>query len=178
VDQEQRAQLQELLVRLADGDREAFEPMFELAWPVVTRFARRALGGSPDAEDAAQIALEKVLARVSQFDRERDGLNWVLGVTAWECRTLRQKRRRRREDAAPHESESLSPSPEDAAIARDFTTALHEAVGSLSPLDAETLRCVLSGAAPTAAPATFRKRLERALGRLRIAWKERHDLDE
>ncbi len=60
MDQEQRKRLHGLLVRLSDGDRQAFDPMFEMLWPLVARFAQRALGGSPDSEDVAQIALEKV----------------------------------------------------------------------------------------------------------------------
>jgi RNA polymerase sigma factor (sigma-70 family) len=179
VDQEQRKRLHGLLVRLADGDRQAFDPMFEMLWPVVARFAHRALGGSADAEDAAQNALEKILAQVSQFDRQRDGLSWVLSVTAWECRTARQKKRRRREEAASTaEPIDAVPSPEEAAITRDIEASLHEAVGSLSPLDAETLRAVLVEAPVTMKASTFRKRLQRALGRLRTAWSDRHDLDE
>jgi RNA polymerase sigma-70 factor, ECF subfamily len=179
VDQEQRKRLHDLLVRLADGDRQAFDPMFALLWPVVTRFAQRALGGSPDSEDVAQTALEKVLVRVPQFDRNRDGLSWVLAVTAWECRTMRQKQRRRREEVtSTSEPVDALPSPEEAAIARDIEASLHEALGSLSALDAETLRAVLAGAPSPVEPSTFRKRLQRALGRLRSVWSERHDADE
>jgi RNA polymerase sigma factor (sigma-70 family) len=179
VDQEQRKRLHGLLVRLSDGDRQAFDPMFEMSWPVVARFAHRALGGSPDSEDVAQIALEKVLMRVSQFDRTRDGLTWVLAVTAWECRTMRQRQRRRREEAgSAAEAMDPLPSPEQAAIARDLEVALHDALGSLSALDSETLRAVISEEPPIVDSATFRKRLQRALGRLRTVWSDRHDAEE
>jgi RNA polymerase sigma factor (sigma-70 family) len=176
MDHAQKKQLQELMVRLASGDRGAFDPVYEALWPVVQRFAARALGGSPDADDAAQGALMNVFARVSEFDPERDALAWVLGVTAYECKTLRQKRSRRREqplldqdDAAP------SASPEELTVNRDLEAAALELLGTLRPADVETLRALMAGQRP--AGATFRKRLERALERLRAAWSSRHGLD-
>jgi hypothetical protein len=77
------------MVRLADGDRGAFGPLYDTLWPVLLGFARRALAGSPDAEDAAQTALMKVFSRACDFDPSRDALSWVLGIAAFECRTLR-----------------------------------------------------------------------------------------
>ncbi len=117
--------------------------------------------------------------RVPQFDRTRDGLSWVLAVTAWECRTMRQRQRRRREEAASAaEPMGTLPSPEQAAIARDIEVSLQDALASLSALDSETLRAVMSGEPPTVDSATFRKRLQRALRRLRTVWSDRHDFDK
>src|SRR5690606_17511304 len=54
LDRDASCKLQALLSRLADGDRSACDPTFELSWPLVSRFAERALAGAPEAEDAAQ----------------------------------------------------------------------------------------------------------------------------
>lgn len=171
------------MVRLADGDRGAFGPLYDTLWPVLLGFARRALAGSPDAEDAAQNALLKVLARASDFDPARDALSWALGIAAFECRTLRKQAQRRREQPIdPHDdSHALGASPagnatpEDAAIARDLEDAAREAIGTLRAEDAETLRLVMEGERPEGvAGPTFRKRVERALSRLRAAWSARH----
>lgn len=167
------------MVRLADGDRDAFDPLYEALWPLLFRFARRALAGSPDAEDAAQGALMKVFARACEFDPERDALSWALGIVAYECKTFRKKAQRRREDAADPEAwasrPAAGPTPEDALIAGDLEAAAEEILGTLRPEDAETLRLVAAGERPegVAAP-TFRKRVERALSRLRAAWSRTH----
>lgn len=167
------------MVRLADGERGAFEPLYEALWPVFLRFARRALAGSPDAEDAAQGALMKVFSRACDFDPERDALSWALGIVAYECRTLRKKVQRRREDPAEPEVWSArattEPSPEDTLIARDMEAAAKEVLGGLRSEDAETLRLVAAGERPEGvAGPTFRKRVERALSRLRAAWSTKH----
>jgi RNA polymerase sigma factor (sigma-70 family) len=178
VDREQKDRLQVLMVRLANGDRAAFEPIYEALWPVVRRFAERALAGSPDAEDAAQVAFMKLFSRVSEFDPRRDAVTWVLGVAAHECRTFRQKQRRRREDPANDgEGRASEPSPEDAAVIRNLHAAIGEVLGDLAATDAATLRAVLDEQRPAVAAATFRKRVERALTRLRAAWSSRHGLD-
>jgi hypothetical protein len=52
-------------------------------------------------------------------------------------------------------------------------------VGALSPGDAATLVAAWSedrDGLGALAPATFRKRLERALGRFRASWRSRHDV--
>ena len=40
----------------------------------------------------------KVFAQAARFDREKDAIAWALGIAAWEIRTLRQRRQRRREE--------------------------------------------------------------------------------
>jgi sirohydrochlorin ferrochelatase len=97
--------LQALMTRLADGDRSALHPAFEILWPVLRRFTGRHLA------------------------------------------------------------------PAEAALARDLETTLATALGALRPEDAETLRLYARGARPAIAAATFRKRVERALARLRTAWR-------
>jgi DNA-directed RNA polymerase specialized sigma24 family protein len=106
-------------------------------------------------------------------------VTWVLGVAAHECRTYRQKQRRRREDPLmAAEPPSIDASPEDAVIARDLHAAIGEVLGDLAASDAATLRAVLDEARPAIAAATFRKRVERAIIRLRAAWSSRNGLDQ
>src|SRR5262245_62905642 len=124
VDGRARAELQAMMIRLADGDRAAMEPVFAVVWPVVRRFAARALGGS-DAEDAAQEALVRVFARAVEFDRERDALAWILGITMWQVRTARKRRQRRREDRASIERIEAR-TPEDELAEREIGAAVDE----------------------------------------------------
>jgi hypothetical protein len=44
-----------MIIRRWSKLRAALHPVFVLAWPVVSSFARGALQGSADADDAAQL---------------------------------------------------------------------------------------------------------------------------
>jgi RNA polymerase sigma-70 factor (ECF subfamily) len=172
-------ELQDLLARLADGDRAAFPPAFTLLWPVTRAFARSYLRDEGGAEDAAQQSLVRVFLRAAEFDASRPALPWVLGVVANECRTLRRQTQRRREgpleepDAHPYPGDS----PEEAATRRDLERAAFAALGGLPAADVEAILAHIGVAErPDLPPATFRKRLERALKRLRRAWRERHGI--
>lgn len=158
--------------RLADGDRASFHPVFAALWPVLRRLAARHLG--PDeGEDAAQEALVKVFFRASEFDRSRNALAWALGIAAFEIRTARRRRQRRREvsPGIPEAAGDTAPTPEAEAMARDLEATLEEALGGLRPEDAGTLRLYARGDRAPIAAATFRKRVERALARLRAVWR-------
>ena len=171
-----RAALQRGMCRLADGDRDAFAPVFALLWPVLRAFAARALPAFAEAEDAAQSALVKVFARAAVFDPTREALPWALGIAAYECRTLRKARTRRREDLGAYPSEPADQrTPEDIVVDRDLQAAAAEILGGLSALDAETLLAAARGERDPSA--TFRKRLERALARFRKEWRSRHGAD-
>ena len=135
------------MVRLADGDRAAFDPLFDALWPSVRRFAERALGSAADAEDAAQTAMLKVFERAAVFDVDRDAVAWIFGIVAFECATVRKQRVRRREDDASVAIEGFAGDVnlEQAAITRDLENALVAVVGTLKPEDHQTITAVLAG---------------------------------
>lgn len=172
----EREALQRQLERLADGDRDAFQPVFVRLWPLLRGFAARCLPWE-EVEDAAQEALLRVFARAGEFDRDRDALSWVLGIAAYEIRTARQRRRRRREHPADALAGRPDPgrSPEAIALAGDLDRALGAALAALRPSDAETLLDYARGERPDLPGPTFRKRVERALSRLRGVWRLHHD---
>jgi RNA polymerase sigma-70 factor, ECF subfamily len=175
--EDERAELRRLMGRLADGDRAVFGRVFALLWPRLRAFAVR-YAGPADGEDAAQAAVLKVFSRASEYDPERDALVWALAIAAWECRSMRRRRERRREEPALLVELALAQgppapdTPEDEIIDRDLRAAAAEVLGTLRPLDVETLVAAVGGR--VARGATFRKRLERALSRFRLAWRARH----
>jgi RNA polymerase sigma factor (sigma-70 family) len=176
VDQASRRRLQQDLTRLADGDREAFHPVFVALLPLLSRFTSRSLP-TGEAEDVAQEALVKLFLRATEFDRTRDALSWALGIAAYEIKTARRRRQRRQETDATDlvSREYPAASPEDAAIAADLDGAIDTALRELSPADAATLVAFAAGERPgTVPPATFRKRVERGLARLRTRWRATH----
>ena len=169
------------MVALARGDRSAFHPVFEGLWPVLRRFCRRVLRDEPLAEDAAQGALMKLLFHATDFRSDADVVAWALGIAAFECRSLRNHRARRAEhpghpelDIAPLDQ----PSPEEAAIDAELGAELRAVMRTLRPLDRETLERVVGLAPPVRRDPVFRKRLQRALSRLRLAWRHAHGSDD
>jgi RNA polymerase sigma-70 factor (ECF subfamily) len=175
VERQQRLELQRCLARLADGDRAAFRPVFELAWPRVRQLAARLLPDGSDADDAAQLALLKVFERASEYDRARDALAWIVAIAGWECLTARRRRSRRREAAGDVLAALVDgrPGAEEQLLAAELEAAAVTVLGQLRAEDRTTLRLALFGEGErTVKPATFRKRMERALGRLRAAWRD------
>jgi RNA polymerase sigma-70 factor (ECF subfamily) len=160
------------MIRLADGDRSAFDGVFAGLWPVVAVFCAKALPGS-DAEDAAQLALVKIFDRSSTFDRDGDALTWALAIATWEIRTIR-KRQTRSRTAELHESDCVTPEtgPDRLAEEREIVAAARAVLETLSESDQQTLLATFSEDAPeNVAGATLRKRRQRAIARLKSAWR-------
>lgn len=176
-----RRALNAAMVRLADGDRSAFSAVFEALWPLLHGFARALLRDPAEAEDAAQHALVKVFEHAPRFDPQRDAATWAIAIAANECRAARRRVRRgqERHQPLPHQDDAAQVAagdldPESDAIARDLLAAAMEVLRSLRPEDVDTLMAAWRGDRSAIAPATFRKRLQRATERLRAAWRSRH----
>ena len=174
--------LDALMARLADGDRSAFTQVFALLWPATERLCQSLLHNPADAADAAQEAMQKILERApSDYDRERPALPWALALAGWECRTLLRKRQRRREAPEATSPEPASEHPEQQFVQRDLSRAALEALGELSDLDRDALFEAYwdhaAGDAASELPATLRKRRQRALARLRDAFRRLYGLD-
>jgi RNA polymerase sigma-70 factor (ECF subfamily) len=165
-----------LMARLADGDRSAFARVFRALWQPTLRLCSSMLKNDADAHDAAQLAMEKVLARASDYDTARPAMPWALAIAAWECRTILRKRGRRREVSEEVAEEPMTAATEEALIQRNLTRAALDAMGQLSDADQETLLLTFSDEAGSVTGATFRKRRERALDRLRDAFRRIYGL--
>jgi RNA polymerase sigma-70 factor (ECF subfamily) len=169
---DERKQLSTLMARLADGDREAFAPLFARLWPLVHSFATRVAHGRFEADDATQRVLLAVFARVNEYDRNRDALAWVVGITRWECRTLMRVASRRRESPLLEDDRQDLHSPEEALLDAEVQSMLEDQLAELSPEDRVALG--LDPPDPNLAPTTLRKRKQRVLARLRDSWRK-HD---
>lgn len=169
-----RVAIQSLISAAADGDRASLDPLFALLWPVVVDYSTKLLGDRALAEDVAQDCLVKLFGQLASFDRERDGLTWVLTLATWGCRTARRRRQRRGEESrVVEEARDERGDHEERELVREALAAL----ATLPDRDRDVIAASLTDddeLRRTLAPATFRKRLERALGRLRISWRSRH----
>ena len=172
--------LDALMARLADGDRSAFTPVFRALWAPTHRFCRSMLRNEADASDAAQESMEKILTRASDYDPKRPALPWALAIAAWECRTIRRKRQRRREvpdELHAHEVIESGAGGEEDAAQRELVRAALEAMGELSVTDREVLIATFWEEAASVRGATLRKRRERALARLRQSMRRLYGFD-
>jgi len=164
------------MAQLAEGERAAFDRVFATLWPLLRRFCARLLGDEAAGEDAAQAALCRIFSRATEWTCGRDVVAWALGIAAWECKTVRQKSKRRRE--APEQDSAAAPaggpSPEEEAEMSELRKAVLEELVTLPATDIETLEALASGERPAIPGPTFRKRAQRALTRLRAAWRSTH----
>ena len=159
----------------AEGDRAAIDPLFHALWPIVLGYATRFLGDATLAEDCTQESLVRLFGQLERYDRGRDALTWALTHATWQCRTARRRVQRRNECDDTGDVRAFDGT--EVAETRELVRAALATLATLSPhdrdiivaavTDDDELRCTL-------APATFRKRLERALGRLRTSWRSRH----
>jgi RNA polymerase sigma-70 factor, ECF subfamily len=166
---------------LAEGNRDAFPPVFQLAWPLVRGYAERMLGSSADAEDAAQQAMLKLFSRAHEFRSGAAALPWILGIVTYECRTHRKKVARRRENLADPADGSFSrmedprAGPEERALHRDEIEAVSGILARLTDSEREAvLSAILETERPQLAAAAFRKRLQRGMGKFRLLWRTEH----
>lgn len=161
------------MARLADGDRSAFPLVFRELWPKLRALCSSLLKHEGDAEDAAQRALEKVLTRAADYDPSRSALSWAFAIAAWECRTTLRSRQRRAEvfDAELERVPGSEPGGADRAmLQRELEEAALSALGELSESDRTALVAAYWDEAPAGDP-TSRKRRQRAVERLRLAFR-------
>ena len=158
----------------ADGDRAAVDPLFHALWPITVGYATRFLGNPSLAEDCAQESLVKLFGQLDRFDRERDALTWALTHATWQCRTERRKHVRRGETDQTIE---IAFDDRQRFEERELVLAALDTLAALPARDRDVIAALLTDddeLRRALAPATFRKRLERALGRLRTSWRSRH----
>ena len=81
------------------------------------------LGSRADAEDVAQEVFLRICSRIADFDRARDGLSLAFGIAAFEVKTQRRRRTRRRELPGG----ALLPALPDGAASQEDRLSEHEA---------------------------------------------------
>lgn len=165
-----------LMGELADGNRDAFSPLFRALWSPALKVCQRMTRSDADAADAAQAAMMRILERAGEYDKRRPAVPWALGIAAWECRTLQRKKHRLREtDTTPVVSDDGATAEE--LEQRELLGAAMHALGTLSENDQQTLTSTYWDTAAAASGATLRKRRERALTRLRDSFRRLYGLD-
>jgi RNA polymerase sigma-70 factor (ECF subfamily) len=170
-----REQLDRWMADAADGDRTAIDPLFNELWPIAVGYATRFVGDRALAEDCAQDALVRLFGQLDRYDRSRDALTWALTLVTWQCRTAR-RRTQRRNEVPTGEDRRVVDGPA-IFVERELVRSALATLAALAPRDIEVIAAAITDddeLRVRLAPATFRKRLERAFTRLRTSWRSRH----
>lgn len=158
------------MARLAEGEREAFDPLFRALHPRALRLARLELPRE-HAADAAQSMLMKVFARASEFQSGRPALPWFYAIAANELRSLVRKRareQRRYVDAEQGAAVPAGDDPERLLATQELRAALARAIARLDEDSADAIASMLhEKERPAISESAFRKRVSRAYARLR-----------
>jgi RNA polymerase sigma factor (sigma-70 family) len=163
------AELDELMSRLARGDRVAFDGLYAALGERALRVARLRVGDA-DAADVCQQVLERVLSRASDFEPGRPCLPWFYAILANELRA--QRRRRARvvlDESAATNQIAVDADAEAQLLERELRRALDAAVAELDADSAAAIASLLGESPPPhIRPATLRKRISRAYAKLRL----------
>ncbi|MCI0456078.1 MAG: RNA polymerase sigma factor [Gemmataceae bacterium] len=103
---------EQLLTRLARGDREALEELFRRYRSLAYRVAHRLLGNEADALDAVQEGFAKALTHLTGFQGRSTFKTWLLRVVSNAALDLGRQRGRREAvslDTCDGEREQLDP---------------------------------------------------------------------
>jgi RNA polymerase sigma-70 factor (ECF subfamily) len=171
-----RGQLDRWMALAADGDRASVDPLFNALWPIVLAYTHR-LAGDALAEDCAQDALVQLFSQLERYDKSRDALTWALTLATWKCRTAKKQVARRGECDDHSGQPRLYIDGRSLAEERELARAALATLATLAPRDVEVIAASITdddALRDSLEPATFRKRLERALARLRLSWRSRH----
>ena len=91
--EEARAEDEQLIMRVAAGDRRAFETLYDRYAATVFGVTMKMLGDRELAEDAVQEIFWRVWKRAASFDRSRAFAPWLFGIA--HNYTIDELRRRR-----------------------------------------------------------------------------------
>lgn len=180
MDEATRSQLNRSMAALAEGERGAFDAVYRTLWPVLTQLVATMSADRMIAEDIAQQAMLKIMAKVSTFDPTRDALAWSMTIAVNEYRSYRRKLGNRA--ASQVVAASFQPinedTPEAIATRENLRAAARAVLGQLQAQDREVLvAAIYDGLRPPLTGAAFRKRLQRALAHTRLIW-NRHYGDD
>jgi DNA-directed RNA polymerase specialized sigma24 family protein len=160
-------ELDDLMSRLAGGDRDAFDPLFRALWPRALAAAGRRLEPQA-AADAAQSAMVRVFSRAAEFRPGSPVLPWFYAVLANEVRAV-ARGTKAHADIGAASSVGDGADPEGRSVDRELREALARAIDSLDAASAEAIAALLGERErPNIGDAAFRKRLSRAYAKLRV----------
>lgn len=115
--EEARAEDEQLIMRVAAGDRRAFETLYDRYAATVFGVTMKMLGDRELAEDAVQEIFWRVWKRAASFDRSRAFAPWLFGIAHNYCiDELRRRRVRPQQVFEDDEHPILGDIPDEADV--------------------------------------------------------------
>lgn len=132
-----RGEAEDLLERVAAGDRGALLALYDRVAGTLLVVALRVTGNRPEAEEVVQDAFMRAWREAGSFDRTRgSALAWLITLTRNRSIDLVRSRRRRalhEDEAADAEPREASPTPELALVDAERAAAVRLALETLRP---------------------------------------------
>ena len=138
IDRSLRREPEDLVARVALGDREAFAELYRAHAEPVARLCRRLLGSEQDAQDARSEVFLRAREAIASYDPRRAFRSWLLAIASHHC--IDQLRRRALEgrlfepaDLAEDTLPEAGPTPLGSALLRERRDQLFAALDALAP---------------------------------------------
>ena len=121
--------------RALAGDQSAFGCIVERYQTAVYNLCYRMLGGTAEAEDAAQEVFLRAWTQLHSFQRERKFSTWLLSIASHHCIDLLRRRRGAQVplDSVEIWAPSNEPEPEQSAVDAEQRVAVRKLLESLPP---------------------------------------------
>ena len=135
-------ELAALMVRVVDGDRQAFAALFDLLSPSVYGVAKRVLRDPAQAEEVAQEVFVELWQQAARYDGERGTVRtWAVTITHRRAvdRVRTEQAHRTRQTKVAHAGHPVDSTPEDAAVDLDERRRAMVALAELSDVQREAL---------------------------------------
>jgi RNA polymerase sigma factor (sigma-70 family) len=123
----------QLLARIREGDRSAFEQLYRLYHPRLTRFLQSLIKRPTIVEEVLNDTLMVVWTRPDSFHGASKLSTWVFAIAYRKAMKGLRKQDEAVEDADAERRESLEPGPEDSSGRARVHVLLMEAMAELSP---------------------------------------------
>jgi RNA polymerase sigma-70 factor (ECF subfamily) len=138
IDRSLRREPEDLVARVARGDREAFAELYGAHAEPVARLCRRLLGSDPEAQDARSEVFLRAREAIASYDPQRAFRSWLLAIASHHC--IDRLRRRALEgrlfepaDLAEDTLPEAGPTPLGSALLRERRDQLFAALDALAP---------------------------------------------
>ena len=138
IDRSLRREPEDLVARVALGDREAFAELYGAHAEPVARLCRRLLGSDPEAQDARSEVFLRAHEAIASYDPRRAFRSWLLAIASHHC--IDRLRRRALEgrlfepaDLAEDTLPEAGPTPLGSALLRERRDQLFAALDALAP---------------------------------------------
>jgi RNA polymerase sigma-70 factor (ECF subfamily) len=117
-----------LMQRSSEGDRSAFETLYERYFPKLVWFAQQYLSDKQKSEDIVQEVFIKVIQQPEKFDTGRKFSTWIYTVTSNACKNILRDEQRRieliRQNSAGHPAYEYTETAYDKAYYKKKLEAL------------------------------------------------------